>query len=97
MSNFAECLQAQLESKVKRNATEQRVLRILKGKRTPRRDRQVRRMERHALAQLRDDPKFAGQFGKSVDWSAVDWRAIDWQKWLDVIIQILKIILPLLI
>lgn len=84
---FAANLQAAIEAKPKLNMRDRRVLGILQGKPSKRRDRQIARMENHARAAIDADPQT----------KAIDWSKVDWSKVLKTILAILAKILPLLL
>lgn len=78
---FAAKLREHLESEPRLSRRGEKVLRILKARPSRRRDRQIRRMELHAAAELDTTPG-------EIDWTNLDWSA--------VIGQILSILLKLM-
>lgn len=84
--SFAGALQHQLTKKGKLSFEEKRLARVLAGADSPRRDRQVARMEGHARVHLGLAPT-----------GAVDWSAIDWPTILRQLLELLIRLLPLLI
>lgn len=67
--SFAGGLQSHLKGKESLSFSERRLLRILNEPDSPRRDRQIARMERFARAEL-------NQPSGAIDWTAIDWGAI---------------------
>lgn len=84
--SFAGELQRQLIERGSLSSGERRVLRILNAPDSPRRDRQLDRMERHVRVQLDLHPT-----------DAVDWSAIDWPAMLEIVLRLLVALLPLLL
>jgi len=80
---FAGALQTQLAKKEKLSPGERRLLRILNSEDSPRRDRQLARMERFVRADL------------NLPAGAVDWSRVDWPSLLTQILQLLIQLLPL--
>lgn len=68
--SFAGALQTKLVAQPKRGIAERHYLRILNGPDSPRRDRQIARMERLVRAELNVGPTAA------IDWQSIDWAAI---------------------
>ena len=85
--SFAGALHKQLAAKSNPSLGERRILHILNSPDSPKRDRQVNRMERHVRAHLDLHPTAV------IDWSA----EIDWPSLLRKILQLLISLLPLLI
>lgn len=92
MSNFAESLQQQLESTPHLRRRGQKILEVLKSPRSARKDRIIRRLERHATAAL--DEKVVAKAGGV---EGIDWSKIDWQKFLSQILELLLKLLPLIL
>lgn len=80
---FAGALQTQLAKKEKLSPGERRLLRILNSEDSPRRDRQLARMERIVRADL------------NLPAGPADWGAIDWPSVLVQVLQLLVQLLPL--
>lgn len=84
--SFAGALQGQLASKGRLTIGEKHILNILNAPDSAKRDRQLKRMERHVRAELDLHPT-----------EAVDWSAIDWPTLFQTILQLLLKLLPLLL
>ncbi len=83
---FAGSLSKQLASKGKLTLQERHLQRILNGPDTPRRDRQLARMESHVRVELNLSPT-----------AVVDWSAIDWPTMIQRVLQLLIMLLPLFV
>jgi hypothetical protein len=83
---FAGALQKQLEGKGNLSRDEKRVLKILNSQDSPRRDRQLAKMERHARAEM------GWGMNGEIDWSA----DVDWLEVFTIILELLIRLLPLL-
>lgn len=68
--SFAGALQSQLAASANKGFAERHYLRILNGPDSPRRDRQIARMERLVRAELDLAPSAA------IDWQNIDWSAV---------------------
>lgn len=85
--SFAGALQGQLAKKgVTMTLAERKLMKIVNGKDSPRRTRQLAHMERHVRAHLELSPT-----------AAIDWSSIDWSKVLSTVLQLLIKLLPLLL
>lgn len=76
--SFEEALRDQIEGRPE-TIRSRRVLNVLDMEDGPRRDRILKRMERHAIVQL----DLTGDVGK------IDWSSIDWAKVFEMIIKLL--------
>ena len=84
--NFRESLIEQLESTPSLRRRGKRILAILNGPATRRRERIVARMERQTrvVMNIKDDVE--------VDWSKVDWKAV-----IEIVLKFLLALLPFLL
>lgn len=83
--SFAGALQKQLLEQGDLDSHEKKLLRILNGPDSPRRERQLARMEGHVRVHL------------GLEKSPGDWSGIDWPSLLPIILQLLVKLLPLLL
>lgn len=81
--SFAGALQKHVTGKT---LQERKILNIINAPDSPRRDRQLARMERHVRAELNIPSN-----------QAVDWSAIDWPTLIQTILQLLIKLLPLIL
>lgn len=73
---FAEKLKQHLEASPKLTRRGAKVLAVLKSRPSRRKERQIRRMELHAAAELDQD-------------GAVDWNALNWDRLIEQILSVL--------
>lgn len=85
MTDFREALIEQLESTPSLRRRGKRILDILKGPKTRRRDRIVARMETHTRLVI-------GEADAEVDWSKVDWKSV-----IEIVLKFLLALLPFLL
>jgi hypothetical protein len=91
--DFASALREQIVTRKVRGLRARRLLALIDGPKTRRRERVLTRLERHATAELVS----MGRMTAAQAAGAIDWSAIDWNKVFDVILKILLAILPFLL
>jgi len=83
--NFESALRSSLEATPDLRRRGKRILQVLDGRNTPRKQRVVRRMEAHVRAHL--------DLGRD----AIDWGKIDWPSLIEGVLKLLLALLPLLL